>query len=137
MCLRAYLCAYCLLGGLACARVLACIHLAVVKGCSRVDDKAGLAATLTDHLKGAVDVVGCLRVEGDVGRACRVLRESAAAAAAAAAMACAPPKPRLTRSKRAALLPAPRLLATSPIPVTPWRTYVHVRASRVLDGSKI
>ena len=44
-------------------------ELGVVQGGGGVEDEAGLAATVLDELEGAVDVVGGLGVEGDVGGA--------------------------------------------------------------------
>ena len=42
-------------------------EVGVVEGGSGVEDEAGLAAAVLDELEGAVDVVGGLGVEGDVG----------------------------------------------------------------------
>jgi hypothetical protein len=42
-------------------------ELGVVEGGGGVEDEAGLAAAVLDELEGAVDVVGGLGVEGDVG----------------------------------------------------------------------
>ena len=44
-------------------------ELGVVEGGGGVEDEAGLAAAVLDELEGAVDVVGGLGVEGDVGGA--------------------------------------------------------------------